>query len=361
MKRKIAYLMLIPAVLFLAVAATNLTTDQIWNQIFDSTDKSLRISVNADSMKDSTALTNTATYPLLLEHETSGTPASGIGVGLEMQQQTSAAGNEEVVLKQAAVMTDVTGASEDADWVLYLMKAGAAATEAMRVTSTGVLTLVGGATLTNTTPGTLTTTSAVEAHTNSTSSTVTSPVEQHTNTTSFTVTSPVELSTNTTSHTITSPVLVSTNSTSATVTSPAISLDGAVTINDSSADLDTRIETNDDANAFIVDAGDNAIKLNTWTDYDVINMTSDYSIASAGKASVFFANYTAVGTVHLMTDLVVSGRQFKLVDKGGNSGANNITVDTQASEKINGADTLVIATNSRQVNCLCDGTNWFCY
>jgi hypothetical protein len=42
------------------------------------------------------------------------------------------------------VISDVTAASEDFDFVLRLMAAGAAASEMLRVTSTGIMTLNGG-------------------------------------------------------------------------------------------------------------------------------------------------------------------------------------------------------------------------
>lgn len=110
------------------IGASNLTTQQIMNRSFDETTERLQIGIAIDSLKDSTALTNTVTYPLTLTHETSGTPAAGIGVGFEFSQET-AASNDETVGGIAAVMTDVTSTSEDAKIVFYTMSAGAAMTE----------------------------------------------------------------------------------------------------------------------------------------------------------------------------------------------------------------------------------------
>lgn len=200
-------------------SAQALTIQQILESSYDSTTGTIRLSLSAGNSKDVTALTNTVDYPLTLTHETTGTPTAGIGVGLKLIQETSAS-NDETVGKLAAVMTDATAASEDADFVLSLMKAGAAASEAFRITSTGVLTLVNGETIDNTTDGTVTITSPVLVSTNSTSATVTAPVELHTNTTSFTVTSPILTSTNSTSATITSPAEAHVNTTSNTITSP---------------------------------------------------------------------------------------------------------------------------------------------
>lgn len=84
----------------------------------------------------SDATTNAVTYPLRLTHLTTGTPATGIGAGLEFEAET-AANNHEVGATIEAVTTDVTSTSEDFDLVFKLMAAGAAAAERVRVTSVG--------------------------------------------------------------------------------------------------------------------------------------------------------------------------------------------------------------------------------
>lgn len=48
-----------------------------------------------------------------------------------------------------------------------------------------------------------------------------------------------------------------------------------------------------------------------------------------------------------------------MVDAGGNSATNTITIDTEGSEKINGVDTLVIETDYGVVELYSDGSNWF--
>ncbi|MEA1999204.1 MAG: hypothetical protein U9N61_07780, partial [Euryarchaeota archaeon] len=90
----------------------------------------------------SSALTNTVQQVARFTHVTSGTPAAGIGVGIELEQETSA-GNNEVIATIEAITTDVTGASEDADLVLKTMAAGAAVTECARFSNTG-FSLFGG-------------------------------------------------------------------------------------------------------------------------------------------------------------------------------------------------------------------------
>jgi hypothetical protein len=46
-------------------------------------------------------------------------------------------------------------------------------------------------------------------------------------------------------------------------------------------------------------------------------------------------------------------------DIGGEAGSNNITIDPNGSEKIDGQSTLVIAANSGSAMIFCDGSHWF--
>ena len=134
--------------------ATNLTTDQILNASFDSTNGSLKVQWSKNDAEIVSALTNSVQNVFGVQHTTTGTPANGIGVGLYFVQETSSLNNETGMIFEA-LTTDVTGTSEDFDFVLKLMAAGAAAAEKFRVTSTGVVTLVNAATLDNSTNGTL--------------------------------------------------------------------------------------------------------------------------------------------------------------------------------------------------------------
>lgn len=84
------------------------------------------------------ALTNTVSNNIRVSHQTTGTPAVGIGVGIQFEQET-AAGNTEIGMQLKTVTTDVTAASEDFDFVVDLMAAGAAAAEKFRVSSTGAI------------------------------------------------------------------------------------------------------------------------------------------------------------------------------------------------------------------------------
>lgn len=93
--------------------------------------------------QQTSAATNTVTDVLRVDSQSSGTPAAGIGVGIEMAAET-AVGNTEIGVVLEAVTTDVTSTSEDFDFVVKNMAAGAAATETLRVTSTGNTKVTGG-------------------------------------------------------------------------------------------------------------------------------------------------------------------------------------------------------------------------
>jgi hypothetical protein len=77
--------------------------------------------------------------------QTFGTPAAGIGASISYNVQTGAFGTTEIGVLLEAVTTDVTDTSEDFDWVVKTMTAGAAASRKMRVASTGNVQVFRGA------------------------------------------------------------------------------------------------------------------------------------------------------------------------------------------------------------------------
>ena len=64
-------------------------------------------------------------------------------------------------------------------------------------------------------------------------------------------------------------------------------------------------------------------------------------------------------TITLDTDHVVAGKTFIIKDQDGNAASNNITIDTEASETIDGAADYTISTNYTSISIYSDGTNWF--
>lgn len=74
---------------------------------------------------------------------------------------------------------------------------------------------------------------------------------------------------------------------------------------------------------------------------------------------VIYTTTGAVTSLTLMSDQVFPGREVIIKDAGGNANTNNITIDTEGSETIDGAATYVINTNYGIVRLYCDGNNWF--
>jgi hypothetical protein len=94
-----------------------------------------------------TALTNTVAYVPNLKHETSATPAAGIGIGLQFEVET-AAGNDEIGAVIEAVTTDVGAGVEDFALDFKLMNNGAAAVIRARIDGDGNVTLRNDTTIT---------------------------------------------------------------------------------------------------------------------------------------------------------------------------------------------------------------------
>ena len=80
--------------------------------------------------------TTTVLNPLTLTRTSSGTPAAGIGVGMDFITET-AGGNNETGSVIQSLTTDVTSTAEDFDMVFKTMKGGATAAEVMRIVSSG--------------------------------------------------------------------------------------------------------------------------------------------------------------------------------------------------------------------------------
>jgi len=82
------------------------------------------------------------TYPGAVVHNTTLTPGVGIGAGLDYQVET-ANNNTETGMRLETVTTDVTAGSEDFDFVVKLMQNGATASEKLRLTSAGNVSVTG--------------------------------------------------------------------------------------------------------------------------------------------------------------------------------------------------------------------------
>ena len=99
------------------------------------------------------AATNAVVDVMNIKHNTSGTEANGIGLGILFTQEVTS--GDEVAASIDVSASDVTGASEDFSYIVSLMAGGSAASPVWTLGSTGIATLVGGATLDNATSGTV--------------------------------------------------------------------------------------------------------------------------------------------------------------------------------------------------------------
>ena len=72
-------------------------------------------------------------------------------------------------------------------------------------------------------------------------------------------------------------------------------------------------------------------------------------------------DYTATGacTITIDTDNAVAGRHFFITDTGGNAQTNNITVNTEGTEEINGETSAIMAGNYESWEVYSDGTDFF--
>ena len=86
---------------------------------------------------NSDSTTNAVVFPLKISEETSGTPANGLGVGIQFEVETSA-GNNEIGATMEVVTTDVSSGSEDFKIVFKAMAAGSAAAEMLSLDANNV-------------------------------------------------------------------------------------------------------------------------------------------------------------------------------------------------------------------------------
>ena len=75
---------------------------------------------------------NAVSFPIIVTHTTSGTPANGIGTGIQLITETTN-GNNEIGTTIESVVTDVTATSEDFDFIIRQMIAGAAAAQTLKL------------------------------------------------------------------------------------------------------------------------------------------------------------------------------------------------------------------------------------
>lgn len=89
-----------------------------------------------------------------------------------------------------------------------------------------------------------------------------------------------------------------------------------------------------------------------------VNVTgATYTVKGGDR--VVGVNRSGAVTVTLPTAQVRKGRVYTIKDESGAAATNNITIDTEGSETIDGSATDVIASNYEVRTYYSDGTNWF--
>lgn len=92
-----------------------------------------------------------------------------------------------------------------------------------------------------------------------------------------------------------------------------------------------------------------------------VTTVSDATYQIAADDYILSVTRTATGAcaITLMTAEVISGRLITVKDAGLKASSNNITVDTEGAETIDGQDTAVLIEDGETAAFYSDGTNWF--
>jgi hypothetical protein len=297
-------------------------------------------------VSEESALTNTMHEIASFTHTTSGTPATNIGEKIVFTQETAAANNEDVGYIGFS-MSDVTAASEDASFVVGNMAAGAAAATKFTVGSTGIVTMVGSASLDNTT-------AATELNITETNIQLTGALDLEGGNVKINEDSgdyDFAIETDSTDNAF------SIDSGSSTLETNGVT----VTLNQAGGDLDFIVESDDDADCFNVDAAEDSADFGAFMGWSIVDINAQsYSISATTPGVVFTDSYTDTGAswIHLMSNLVYTGRVLVIKDKDLNANSNNIVITTEGAETIDEAATLTLDADGESVMLICDGTNW---
>jgi len=123
--------------------------------------------------------------------------------------------------------------------------------------------------------------------------------------------------------------------------------DGAVGIGIGVAEPAEKLEING-----IVKADTGKFQRNTVTDTTHTTLSTDHTILVQHTD-------TAAVTVTLATSETDDEREFIIKDSGGNASSNNITIETEGAETIDGESSTIILSDYGWVWLTSDGNNWF--
>jgi len=116
-----------------------------------------------------------------------------------------------------------------------------------------------------------------------------------------------------------------------------------------------------DQTDFVINQGAGTTKLAGGVTHNVTTVNAaTYDLATDDYIlNVTYPGTAAVTSLTLMTAQTLAGRVVHIKDASGNAGTNNITIDTEGSETIDGAATLTINTNYQSYSLYSDGSDWF--
>lgn len=143
-------------------------------------------------------------------------------------------------------------------------------------------------------------------------------------------------------------------------------------INTDKKDVDFVVRGTVDSNLFFIDAGNNRVGFGTSTPSTLIDIKGGQTVnittvnASTYDLDIddYILNVTypstgAVTSLTLLTAQNIIGRIITIKDASGNASINNITIDTEGSELIDGDTTAIISGDYDAITLYSDGSNWF--
>jgi hypothetical protein len=83
------------------------------------------------------------------------------------------------------------------------------------------------------------------------------------------------------------------------------------------------------------------------------------SVSTSGETIIGVTSTAAARTITLATADMVAGRIVYIKDESGGAATNNITIDTQGAEVIDGVNSITITANYGVARLYSNGTNWF--
>jgi len=132
-------------------------------------------------------------------------------------------------------------------------------------------------------------------------------------------------------------------------------------IENSNADSDNALIYGEFANDFLRVNGSLEVTEANYRSITTVNAATYDLTGTDFILNVTYTGTAAVTSLTLPTAETEEGRIIVIKDAGGNAGSNNITIDTEAAQTIDGSATLVINGDYDSVSLYCDGSNWFIY